>query len=200
MAAFLTPEPAIESAVRAKGEQLFTLMDRQPAPALFSRKGAYARLMNWSMQDPVFKTQLFRFVDVLPSLDSPAEIVRHLQEYLGDRAVELNPALKAGLAASSFAPALVAGPVKARIVDLAGQLHLLEVGDADRDHRHGLCGAGGEQQAGQGKPREPADPGSAATPPRSRSGICSRGRRPRSGLFPKTGVDDPCYNNLGGAG
>ena len=96
-------------------------MDQQPPPALFSKKGAYARLMEWSMKDPVFKTQLFRFVDVLPSLQSSGEIVRHLQEYLGDKAVELNPALKAGLAASSFAPALVATPVKAQIVDMAGQ-------------------------------------------------------------------------------
>lgn len=121
MSAFLIPDPKLESAVRAKGEQLFALMDKQPPPALFSKKGAYARLMEWSMKDPAFKTQLFRFVDVLPSLNSSADIVRHLQEYLGDKAVELNPALKAGLAASSFAPALVAGPVKAQIVDMASQ-------------------------------------------------------------------------------
>ncbi|HVZ66166.1 MAG TPA: proline dehydrogenase family protein [Lacunisphaera sp.] len=129
MSTFLVPDPKIESAVRAKGEKIFALMDQQPPPALFSKKGAYARLMDWSMKDPVFKTQLFRFVDVLPSLDSSAEIVRHLQEYLGDKAVELNPALKAGLAASSFAPALVAGPVKAQIVDMAGQFVAGETGE-----------------------------------------------------------------------
>ncbi|MEY3775126.1 MAG: 1-pyrroline-5-carboxylate dehydrogenase 1 [Verrucomicrobiota bacterium] len=129
MSLFLTPDPKIEAAVRAKGEQLFTLMDQQPPPALFSKKGAYARLMEWSMKDPVFKTQLFRFVDVLPSLNSSGEIVRHLQEYLGDKAVELNPALKAGLAASSFAPALVATPVKAQIVDMAGQFVAGETGE-----------------------------------------------------------------------
>jgi len=129
MAQFLTPDPKIEAAVRAKGEQLFALMDQQPPPALFSKKGAYARLMDWSMKDPAFKTQLFRFVDVLPSLNSSGEIVRHLQEYLGDKAVELNPALKAGLAASSFAPALVAGPVKAQIVDMAGQFVAGETGE-----------------------------------------------------------------------
>jgi RHH-type proline utilization regulon transcriptional repressor/proline dehydrogenase/delta 1-pyrroline-5-carboxylate dehydrogenase len=129
MSSFLTPDPKIESAVRAKGEKLFALMDQQPPPALFSKKGAYARLMEWSMKDPVFKTQLFRFVDVLPSLNSSAEIVRHLQEYLGDKAVELNPALKAGLAASSFAPALVATPVKAQIVDMAGQFVPGETGE-----------------------------------------------------------------------
>jgi RHH-type proline utilization regulon transcriptional repressor/proline dehydrogenase/delta 1-pyrroline-5-carboxylate dehydrogenase len=129
MSSFLIPDPKIETAVRAKGEQLFALMDQQPPPALFSKKGAYARLMEWSMKDPVFKTQLFRFVDVLPSLGSSSEIVRHLQEYLGDKAVELNPALKAGLAASSFAPALVATPVKAQIVDMAGQFVAGESGE-----------------------------------------------------------------------
>ncbi len=129
MSAFPPPDPKLETAIRAKGEQLFALMDQQPPPALFSKKGAYARLMEWSMKDPAFKTQLFRFVDVLPTLQSSAEIVRHLQEYLGDKAVELNPALKAGLAASSFAPALVATPVKAQIVDMANQFVAGESGE-----------------------------------------------------------------------
>jgi RHH-type proline utilization regulon transcriptional repressor/proline dehydrogenase/delta 1-pyrroline-5-carboxylate dehydrogenase len=129
MSAFLPPTPSLETAIKAKGEKLFALMDQQPPPALFSKKGAYARLMEWSMKDPAFKTQLFRFVDVLPTLSSSAEIVRHLQEYLGDKAVELNPALKAGLAASSFAPALVATPVKAQIVDMANQFVAGESGE-----------------------------------------------------------------------
>ena len=118
---FLPPDPALEHRIRAIGEKIFALMDAHPAPGIFSKKGAYARVMDWSMKDPAFKAQLFRFVDVLPTLKSSAEIVRHLQEYLGDKAVELNPAMKAGLAASSFAPGLVAGPVKANVVSMAAQ-------------------------------------------------------------------------------
>ena len=121
MSSFLPSDPAVEARVRALGEKLFARMDAAPAPGIFSKKGAYARVMEWSMQDPAFKTQLFRFVDVLPALKSSAEIVRHLQEYLGDQAVALNPAMKAGLAASSFAPGLVAGPVKAHVVAMAAQ-------------------------------------------------------------------------------
>jgi len=119
--AFLKPEPALEAAILATGERLFRLMEAHPSPGILSRKGAYARIMEWSMKDPAFKAQLFRFVDVLPSLDSSAEIVRHLREYLGDRAVELNPAMRTGLAAAAFAPALVAGPVKANVTSMAGQ-------------------------------------------------------------------------------
>ena len=121
MSAFLPPDPGVEAAVRAKGDKIFALMEAHPAPGIFSKKGAYARLMEWSMRDPAFKTQLFRFVDVLPTLTSSTEIVRHLQEYLGDKAVELHPALRGGLAAASLAPALVAGPVKAQILDMARQ-------------------------------------------------------------------------------
>jgi RHH-type proline utilization regulon transcriptional repressor/proline dehydrogenase/delta 1-pyrroline-5-carboxylate dehydrogenase len=120
-ASFLQPEPAIEAAVAAIGEGLFRLMEAHPAPGILSRKGAYARIMEWSMRDPAFKAQLFRFVDVLPSLDSSAEVVRHLREYLGDKAVELNPAMRTGLAAAAFAPALVAGPVRANVTAMAGQ-------------------------------------------------------------------------------
>lgn len=121
MSTFLPPDPAVERRIREIGEKLFAAMDASPAPGIFSKKGAYARVMEWSMKDPAFKTQLFRFVDVLPALKSSGEIVRHLQEYLGDKAVELNPAMKVGLAASSFAPALIAGPVKANVVSMAEQ-------------------------------------------------------------------------------
>jgi RHH-type proline utilization regulon transcriptional repressor/proline dehydrogenase/delta 1-pyrroline-5-carboxylate dehydrogenase len=118
---FLPVDPLLEESIRRIGLKLFSHMENAPAPALFSKKGAYGRLIEWAMEDPAFKTQLFRFVDVLPSLGSSAAIVRHLQEYLGDRAVELNPAMKAGLAAASFAPALVAGPVKANVAAMARQ-------------------------------------------------------------------------------
>ena len=116
---FLPVDQTLEIAIRAEGDALFQRMQGAPTPSIFSKKGAYARLMEWSMSDPAFKTQLFRFVDVLPSLQSSREIVRHLQEYLGDRAVDLHPALKAGLAASGFAPGLVAKPVKAQITAMA---------------------------------------------------------------------------------
>ena len=121
LAGFLPVDPEFETAIHNEGEKLFAFMDAHPTPGIFSKKGAYARLMEWAMKDPAFKTQLFRFVDVLPSLHSSADIVRHLQEYLGDKAVELHPALKTGLAAATFAPALVANPVKAQVVDMARQ-------------------------------------------------------------------------------
>ena len=113
--------PDLEAEIRGEGEALLDAMEKAPADSFFSRKGAYARLMQWSMSDPAFKTQLFRFVDVLPSLTSATEIVRHLQEYLGPRAGEISPMLKTGLSAAGVLPALVAAPVKAQVAAMAGQ-------------------------------------------------------------------------------
>ncbi|GAB4382498.1 MAG: L-glutamate gamma-semialdehyde dehydrogenase [Elainellaceae cyanobacterium] len=52
------------------------------------------KLLGWAMANPGLRVQLFRFIDCLPSLQSKAEIARHLQEYLSDESVELPQALK----------------------------------------------------------------------------------------------------------
>jgi len=36
------------------------------------------------MEDPAFKTQLFRFVDVYPSIRDSGDLIRHLRSYLGE--------------------------------------------------------------------------------------------------------------------
>src|SRR5947207_12697667 len=90
----------LEPKVRQYGEQLFALMDAAEPPSLFSKKGFYGTLMEWSMRDEHFKTQLFRFVDVLPTLTSSSEVAKHLKEYMGDDEVKLSPALRMGLKAA----------------------------------------------------------------------------------------------------
>jgi RHH-type proline utilization regulon transcriptional repressor/proline dehydrogenase/delta 1-pyrroline-5-carboxylate dehydrogenase len=50
-------------------------------PSFFEREDWMGRMIDWSLKDESLRAALFRFVDVLPSLDSAAEIGRHLQEY-----------------------------------------------------------------------------------------------------------------------
>src|SRR5882762_2856036 len=92
----------LEDSIRRWGEKIFALVDEAGQPSLFSKKGLYGALMEWSMRDERFKTQLFRFVDVLPSLTSSGEVARHLQEYFDDEQVTLSPALRAALTAANF--------------------------------------------------------------------------------------------------
>ncbi len=86
--------------------------------------------MDWAMRDEEFKTQLFHFVDVLPTLSSSAEITRHLREYLGNVQNHPSPALRAGLKAASAAPWLFGGRIKSQVTGMARQFML---GDDPRE-------------------------------------------------------------------
>lgn len=52
-----------------------------------------ARMMEWSMSRPDFKVNLFRLVDVLPTLHSPQAIADHVRQYLTEPANRIHPAL-----------------------------------------------------------------------------------------------------------
>src|SRR6185369_15614536 len=78
----------------------------------------------WTMSDEAFKTQLFRFIDVLPALSSTTEIGRHLQEYLGEDQVKLSPALRMALKATSGASWLVGAGMKSQVNSMARQFML----------------------------------------------------------------------------
>ena len=74
---------ALQDEIERRGTRIFELVDKHPEP-LFSKAGLYQRLMALSMRDEQFKVQLFRFVDVLPSLHMSSEIIEHLNEYFSD--------------------------------------------------------------------------------------------------------------------
>ena len=69
-----------QTEIERRGERIFDLVDQHPE-SLFSKAGFYQRMMALSMRDEHFKVQMFRFVDVLASLQGGGEIVRHLDEY-----------------------------------------------------------------------------------------------------------------------
>ncbi len=116
--------PELSKSIRRLGERLFSAMDAAEPPSLFSKKGFYGTLMDWAMRDEHFKTQLFRFVDVLPTLNSSGEIARHLQEYLGEDEAKLGPALRMGLKAAGGASWLVGAGVRSQVGAMARQFML----------------------------------------------------------------------------
>ena len=53
----------------------------QHKPSIFDSQDWLGKMIEWSLEDESLRVALFRFVDVLPSLDSAAEIGQHLEEY-----------------------------------------------------------------------------------------------------------------------
>ncbi len=78
----MEPDSA-KDAVKAKGMEIFRLMGAE-TPSLFDRGWWAGRMMERVMRDPSLKVPLFRFVDVLPSLNDGRQIARHAREYFAD--------------------------------------------------------------------------------------------------------------------
>jgi len=86
----------LEALTQSYGREIFARLNRS-GPVPFSPSWWDERLMEWSMGDEAVKLQLFRFVDVLPLLHSPATISRHLREYFGEAREHLPGWLTFGL-------------------------------------------------------------------------------------------------------
>jgi len=102
---------SLQSEIEQRGRRIFELVDKHPE-SLFSKAGFYQRLMALSMRDEQLKLQLFRFVDVLPSLHTSGEIIEHLQEYFADAqdSRKLSAFLEAGVRLAGIVP-WISGPI-----------------------------------------------------------------------------------------
>ncbi len=90
--------------------------------SIFNKDWWYGRIMEWSMKKESFKTQMFRFVDVLPSLNSNKEIMKHLKEYFTNPETsesELPPVFNLGVGVGSLAPGLMASAIKKNVQQMA---------------------------------------------------------------------------------
>ena len=83
----LDPAP-LEPRIRAIGEDLARRSGGR-APGLFDSRWWSQAAINLAMKDPAFKAQLFRFIDVLPSLHDDARVVQLAEEYFGEMSAHL---------------------------------------------------------------------------------------------------------------
>ncbi len=109
---------ALQSAIKAKGETIFNLMESE-GKSIFNKDWWYGQIMEWSMKNERFKTNMFRFVDVLPTLNSSSEVSRHLKEYFADSGGELPKVFGFGLGLGSLAPGLMAKAIKSNVEQMA---------------------------------------------------------------------------------
>src|SRR5438477_12560923 len=94
---------SLQSEVEQRGTRIFELIDQHPG-SLFSKAGFYQRMMALSMRDEQFKVQMFRSVDVLPSLHKSGDIVQHLEEYFAGMHNGFAPASQSGVRVARDVP------------------------------------------------------------------------------------------------
>ncbi|MGI9014540.1 MAG: proline dehydrogenase family protein [Phycisphaerales bacterium] len=111
--------PEVEARTIAIGTALLASA-RSARAGIFSASFWSDKLMDWSMQDKQFKTQLFRFVDTFPVIRHDADLVHeHLVDYLTQPGVTLPPFLGAGLKVGGMAKGLMTRTVTGRITAMA---------------------------------------------------------------------------------
>ncbi len=109
---------SLQRSIQEKGEKIFSQMESE-GTSIFSKNYWYGNIMEWSMKNDQFKTQMFRFVDVLPYLNSGSEVARHLKEYFADAGDQLPSVFNFGVGLGSLAPGLMAGAVKKNVTQMA---------------------------------------------------------------------------------
>src|SRR6266496_4332446 len=111
---------SLQREIEARGERIFTLVDQHPE-SLFSKAGFYQRIMALSMRDEQFKVQMFRFVEVLPSLRKSGDVVQHLEEYFAGMRNGFAPVIRTGVRVARVVPWISAFILRRNVSGMARQ-------------------------------------------------------------------------------
>jgi len=109
-----------ESRILEIGSQLLSAA-RAHKTGLLSAAFYSDALMNWSMKDPNFKVQLFRFVDCFPTLRTPEQVFEVLEDYLSQPGVTVPGPIAAALKLGNVAKGLAAGQIGKQITGMAAK-------------------------------------------------------------------------------
>lgn len=113
--------PPFEKRIQEIGLEIFE-RSQESQMGLFDKGYWSGKMMEWSMENPAFKVEMFRFVDVLPSLTNSEQVVEHLRQYFLRPGLELSPFIRAGLGAASLgsiAGKLAAGSIRKNVESMA---------------------------------------------------------------------------------
>lgn len=92
----------LDDKIVERGRAFFASISGE-APSIFNKGWWTGKVMDWSMKNEDFKVKLFRFVDVLPTLNTSESLTKHIQEYFVSDDGELPPVMRAGLKSAGMA-------------------------------------------------------------------------------------------------
>ncbi len=113
----------LNARIISRGRDFFTSIAGEK-PSLFDKGSWMGKMMDWSMGNEQFKVQMFRFVDVFPSLTTGKLLTEHIREYFGDER-EMPPFMATGARVAgmlgSFGGGVLSKVLTANIGDMARQ-------------------------------------------------------------------------------
>jgi RHH-type transcriptional regulator, proline utilization regulon repressor / proline dehydrogenase / delta 1-pyrroline-5-carboxylate dehydrogenase len=70
----------LDQKIITRSKEFFSSISGE-APSIFNKGWWTGKVMDWSMKNEAFKIQLFRFIDVLPYINTSESLARHIEEY-----------------------------------------------------------------------------------------------------------------------
>jgi len=113
----------LNSSIIARGKEFFNSVSGEK-PSLFNKGAWMGKVMDWSMKNEQFKIQMFRFVDVFPTLSTGKLLTDHIREYFGtekDMPAFLSTGAKMAGMLGSFGGAMLNKAITANIQEMARQ-------------------------------------------------------------------------------
>jgi RHH-type proline utilization regulon transcriptional repressor/proline dehydrogenase/delta 1-pyrroline-5-carboxylate dehydrogenase len=132
-------QPTLETQIRATGKAFFDSI-RGEAPSVFNKGFWTGKVMDWAMKNEDFKVQLFRFVDVLPYLNTSDNLTRHIEEYFGGEDADIPAVLKWGAGKSTGLLGNIAGKMMGKAIrsNIEGMAKQFIVGQTTKEALKGL--------------------------------------------------------------
>jgi RHH-type proline utilization regulon transcriptional repressor/proline dehydrogenase/delta 1-pyrroline-5-carboxylate dehydrogenase len=106
----LPPLAGVEPRIREIAGALYSFL-KQEKPSFFASSGWKKSVIDWSLQDEQFRTQLLRFIDVLPALGNNSLCLRIFGEYLNEARNAESLLLRSAEVFSKTVPAAIAAPL-----------------------------------------------------------------------------------------
>ena len=98
---------ALDPKIISRGKEFFASISGE-SPSVFNKGWWTGKVMDWSMKNEDFKVQMFRFVDVLPYLNTSESLSRHIEEYFSGEDSNIPDVLKWGATKTKIGGGLVA--------------------------------------------------------------------------------------------
>jgi RHH-type proline utilization regulon transcriptional repressor/proline dehydrogenase/delta 1-pyrroline-5-carboxylate dehydrogenase len=129
----------LDGKVVERGKEFFRSISGE-APSIFNKGWWTGKVMDWAMQNEDFKVQLFRFVDVLPYLNTSESLLRHIREYFATEDADIPPVLKWGAGKAGIGGALTAKLMGMTIrSNIEGMARQFIIGDNSKEAVKGLA-------------------------------------------------------------
>ncbi|MDD4730682.1 MAG: L-glutamate gamma-semialdehyde dehydrogenase [Desulfovibrio sp.] len=132
-------QSTLETDIKATGRAFFDSI-RGEAPSVFNKGFWTGKVMDWAMKNEDFKVQLFRFVDVLPYLNSSDNLTRHIEEYFSGEDADIPAVLKWGAGKSTGLIGNLAGKMMGKAIrsNIEGMGRQFIVGQNTKEALKGL--------------------------------------------------------------